>query len=640
MLLSILKTCAAFLPYMLTAFLSSLFLTRTAIIYLPKLSFIDKPHGRHQHKRTVPRGGGIAIWFAFFLSTGLMAFILHERNFEYCGELHKFFKTFFFPALLILILGIFDDKFELKSIVKLIGQILAGLWLFFHNCGITHLLAYQLPTYISLPLTVFWCIIIINAFNLIDGLDGIAAGLASISSFLLAIWILISGGSPIMASFLMIFCGSCMGFLRYNFAPAKIFMGDTGSMFIGLFFAYFSMEYSAKAVTFTSLLIPLIAMGVPMFDVFLAVWRRVLRRYVKKDPNSSIMQGDHDHLHHRIQKETGHQHKTAYIIYGISALLSVVTMVSVFFDSKMPALIFVVFLVIIFTFIRYAHIELYDTMESMLNGIKTPHRNFVFTAIHPIIDSVLVLGAYLFCLYLFSSLKPPHTLYGWFLIFVAPFTVTLCLSGIYRTFWMRAGIRRYFQLMVFLIIAGCIGFVLNYVIMIVLLKNPATSLRNFCGFYLVFFLFSVALILAERFLLHYLESFGFRHLYELNLGKNSKVDKVLIYGGGLYCRLYLSYIYSGFTTRHDEKCIVGICDDNEALQGLNVYGFFVLGKTSQIESIYKKKKFNEILITVSDLSEEKRKALTDFASANKIKLTQFICKEDSFEGTNLKTEEN
>ena len=631
MLPSILKTCVAFLPYMLTALLSSLFLTRTAIVYLPKLSFIDKPRGRHQHKGVIPRGGGIAIWVSFFLSIGLMALVLHERDFSYCKELHRFFKTFFFPALLILILGIFDDKFELKNIIKLLGQILAGLWLFFQDCGITHIMTFQLPNYVGLPLTVIWCVLIINAFNLIDGLDGIAAGLASISSFLLSIWIMISGGSPMMASFLMIFCGACMGFLRYNFAPAKIFMGDTGSMFIGLFFAYFSLEYSAKAVTFTSLLVPLIAMGVPMFDVCLAVWRRVLRRYIKKDPNSSIMQGDHDHLHHRIQKETGQQHKTAYIIYGISALLSVATMVSVFFDSKMPALIFVVFLIIIFTFIRYAHIELYDTMESMLSGIKTPHRNFVFTAIHPIIDSVLALCAFLFCQHFFTSLKPPHTLYGWFLIFVAPFTVTLCLSGIYRTFWMRAGIRRYFQLTVFLIIAGCIGFVLNYVIMIVLLKNPENSFGDFCGFYLVFFLCAVALIMLERFLLHYLESFGFRHLYELNHGKNQNTPKTLIYGGGLFCRLYLSYLYSGFATKHEDKFVVGICDDNEALQGLNVYGFFVLGNTSQIEKIYKKKKFNEIIITVKDLDEDKKKILTDFANTNGIKITQFICEERSIE---------
>ena len=131
MLPSILKTCVAFLPYMLTALLSSLFLTRTAIVYLPKLSFLDKPRGRHQHKGVIPRGGGIAIWVSFFLSIGLMALVLHERDFSYCKELHRFFKTFFFPALLILILGIFDDKFELKNIIKLLGQILVGLWLFF-----------------------------------------------------------------------------------------------------------------------------------------------------------------------------------------------------------------------------------------------------------------------------------------------------------------------------------------------------------------------------------------------------------------------------------------------------------------------------------------------------------------------------
>ena len=627
---NIVKVCAMILPYMLTAFFSSLFLTKLAIFLLPKLSFIDKPGGRHQHKRIVPRGGGVAIWAGFFLSIGLLSFVHHESSLDFCPELHDFFKTFFLPALLILVLGIIDDKIELKSIVKLLGQILAGLWFYFNDCGISHILEYQLPTYISLPLTLIWYIIIINAFNLIDGLDGIAAGLASISSFLLAVWMIISGGSLVMASFLMIFCGACMGFLRYNFAPARIFMGDTGSMFIGLFFAYFSMEYSAKAVTFTSLLIPLIAMGVPMFDVFLAVWRRILRRYIKKDPNSSIMQGDHDHLHHRIQKETGHQHKTAYIIYGISALLSVSTMVSVFFDSKLPALIFIVFLVIIFTFLRYAHIELYDTMASVSEGIRTPHRNFIFTAIHPMIDTILVLGAFLLCQYLFKTLRPPRIFHGWFLIFVAPFTITLCLSGIYRTFWMRAGIRRYFKLMIYLICAGAIGFVLNYVITFIILKNQENALLDFCGFYFVFFLTANSLIILERFLLHYLESFGFRYLYERTLGKKTNIDKVLIYGGGLDCRLYLSYLYSGFATRYQEKIIIGICDDNEALMNLNVYGFFVIGKTTDLEKICKKTHFNEILVTVSDLEPEKKKVLKNFAKEHNIKLTQFVCKETVF----------
>ena len=390
MLNKILQLCALALPYVSLALLLSLFLTYLLIFFLPRLGFVDIPRGRHQHEKPIPRGGGIAIGSAFLLTVFLLQIFVSAQNTLILPEVETFLQRFIIPAAIILITGIIDDRYELKSWIKLIAQIAAGAILYFEGVGITHIFVYQLPPVLSLIITVFWSVMIINAFNLIDGLDGIAAGLAAISSFLLAIWTLLCGNSNAMFLIQLIFCGCCLGFLRYNFSPAKIFMGDTGSMFLGLFFAYVSMQYSTKSITIAALLVPLAAVGLPMFDVMLAIWRRIFRKYVQKDPNSDIMKGDHDHLHHRILKQSGSTRKTAYIMYFLSLTISIFAMLGAFLESHIPALTFVLLLLALFVMIRYSNIELFDTLTSVATGFHRPHRNFVLTALHPLLDAIIV----------------------------------------------------------------------------------------------------------------------------------------------------------------------------------------------------------------------------------------------------------
>ncbi|MBO5792624.1 MAG: undecaprenyl/decaprenyl-phosphate alpha-N-acetylglucosaminyl 1-phosphate transferase, partial [Lentisphaeria bacterium] len=378
-----------YLPYVTMGLVLALLLTRTAIFVLPRIGFIDVPHGRHQHAKPVPRGGGIAIWFSFFLTVALLTMMFKHNGNSHYGETLRFLLNFLGPALIILLTGVLDDRYELRSVVKLLAQIAAGCVLYFSGVGITSLYHLQLPVAVALPLTVLWCVIIINAFNLIDGLDGIASGLAVISSFLLAIWVGSTGGSEVMVMILLIFSGCNLGFLRYNFSPAKIFMGDTGSMFLGLFFAYVSMLCSAKSVTLTTFFVPLAAIGIPIFDVFLAIWRRFFRRYINKQSQCSIMQGDHDHLHHRIFHETGSTHKTACIIYALSLFFSLFTMGSVLLRHQVPALFFLLLLTTFFVMIRCASIEVFDTLRCVVKGLQVPHRNILFTVAHPVLDVLI-----------------------------------------------------------------------------------------------------------------------------------------------------------------------------------------------------------------------------------------------------------
>lgn len=403
-------------------------------------------------------------------------------------------------------------------------------------------------------------------------------------------------------------------------------MGDTGSMFIGLFFAYVSMQYSTKAVTFAALLVPLAAVGVPIFDVFLAVWRRGLRKYIHKDENTAIMQGDHDHLHHRILKETGETGKTALIIYGFAVMLSLLAMVNEFLRSSFPTLVFGILLIMIFTIIRYSNIELYDTLTSVAKGVDVPHRNLLFAAAHPVLDTLLVLLALFVSSKVCSLLLPFNWGPWWYVLFLLPFVVVLCFSGIYRTYWLRAGILQYYKLIRLLFIAGLLGYILNGIIWRYEMEFGKSELVSASGFYLIFWVFGSGLILFERFVLHYYESFGYRRLFLRNQGKDSKIPGVLIYGGGLSCRMYISSVYCSLGNNSAVK-IIGIMDDNPALKNLNIYGFKVHGGIFELTRVHQKYKFEKIVIACEELSEEKLKELNDFCKKEQIELKKFTCEE-------------
>ncbi len=631
MFTAILKGISLYLPYPALGLLISAGLTYLAIFFLPRFGFVDIPRGRHQHEKPIPRGGGIAIVTAFFLTVFLFRISLLDKNIELNKDIQLFFSNFWIPALIIFVVGVLDDRYELRSWLKLLFQIAVGVIFYLEGAGISKIFIYPIPAPIGLAITVGWSVVIINAFNLIDGLDGVAAGLAAIASFFLAVWTILLGGSAAMVVILLTFCASCLGFLRFNFSPARIFMGDTGSTFLGLFFAYISMQYSAKSVTLTALLVPLAAIGVPMFDVFLAIWRRFFRRYINKDSNSSIMQGDHDHLHHRILKETGVQRKTAWIIYALASGLCLLALIGVFLEESSSAMILVLLLLTLFVMIRYSSIELFDTLTCVSKGLQIPHRNLILTAIHPLLDGLIVLTAFMLTRYGFMDVltgKWPEALL--YFMHIAPFVLILCLSGIYRTYWLRAGIIQYYKLLRLLTIAGVAGYVISNIICIHLMKLTDDALKNYTCFYAMFFLLILAGILLERFLIHYYESWGYRRLFIRNQGKVSNLKKVLIYGGGLYCRIYATQQYCGFRGDRENIKIIGIIDDSRALRNLNVYGFNVLGTLDDLEKIYKKTPFDSIIIAYSNPQEDKVQLLRDFCEKHNVELEIQICRTEKF----------
>ncbi len=277
-----------------------------------KVGAIDIPKdNRRMHKKPIPRLGGLAMFMGFLIST--LIFIPLEN--EIRGVL--------FGVIIIVVLGIIDDVLALGAKLKFLVQIFAAFVPVMFGVRIESLPNFNLfsddmyisfPSWVSIPLTIFWIVGITNAVNLIDGLDGLAAGVSSIASFTLLIFTFLVPSSPAMALLVAALAGCCMGFLPYNFNPAKMFMGDTGATFLGYILAIVSVQGLFKWYTIISFAVPFLVLGLPIFDTLYSMLRRILS-------GRSPMSADRGHLHHRLIDMGFSQKQTVAILYSISGLL-------------------------------------------------------------------------------------------------------------------------------------------------------------------------------------------------------------------------------------------------------------------------------------------------------------------------------
>ena len=607
-----------FVLYPLFGCCLSVLLTRVCIRVLPRLGYVDKPGGRHIHEHAVPRGGGIAVILAFFTALGFYA--LHSP----LPESRELLARLLVPAALLGALGIVDDRRELKSKLKLAVQIVVALIVWFNmDCDYT-ILGWPVPWFLSLALTVGWVIVILNAFNLIDGLDGLASGLAIVSAGCMAIWFLPAGGHVPEAMSMLILAGTCFGFLRYNFHPARIFLGDTGSTFLGLIFAITGLSTIDRAVTATSLLLPLLAIGVPLFDVVLAIWRRSARKLL--DPHSGgIMDGDQDHLHHRLLRETRKQTTTALLMYLIGCGFAAAALLLLFLRHSTLAIGYILLLLGVLIAIRQlAGVELYASARLIRNGLIKPRRGLLINLVHPFIDFFLIGVSFVTACWTTCGTAGNLQI---FLCTFGPLALLLCLSGTYRVYWLRAGINDYCRLKMLLLLGSVLAcsllFLLEY-------RNMAQlysiDLRQFIGGSIVFSALNVLLIVGERLLIHYAEWFWFRKL-DLQHQASDRL-RLLIYGGGLNCRVFISTLYCAQKSG-DREQIVGIIDDDPVLAGLHVYGFPVFGDSRQFEEVYEKQPFDKLLVTTRGDDPEKMRQLAEFCRRRRVILSKLVIGEET-----------
>jgi UDP-GlcNAc:undecaprenyl-phosphate GlcNAc-1-phosphate transferase len=284
--------------------------------------WVDAPDtSRHLHSRAVPRLGGVAI---FVTVMGLAGGGVLARRWTGPAEAFSITTTFAIlgPAALIFLMGIYDDLRTLGPYVKFGVQILAACLLYLNGIGIHQfdllLRDGELHWIVGLPLTIIWVLLITNAFNLIDGLDGLAAGAALFSTIVLLVSSLFTGDEYV-AFLAMVMAGAIVGFLRFNFNPATIFLGDSGSMFIGFMLSALGLAGSEKAPTMVAVAIPVVCFGLPILDVAIAVARRFLS-------GKPLFKGDREHIHHRLLKRGFSQRDAVLILYGVSAFFGLLSL--------------------------------------------------------------------------------------------------------------------------------------------------------------------------------------------------------------------------------------------------------------------------------------------------------------------------
>lgn len=292
---------------MAAAFIASIILTPLVIKFAFRIGAVDHPNYRKVHASVMPRIGGMAIFGAFVIGY----LLLRPTDEHAIGIL--------VGAVIIIITGFLDDMLEITAKAKMFGQLAAaivvvtwgGLQIEFINLPFFGPLDFG---YLSIPITILWIVGITNAINLIDGLDGLAAGVSTIALISIAVMAMIMGEMFVVAT-AAILAASALGFLFYNFHPAKIFMGDTGALFLGYMISVLAL-LGYKNVTMISLIIPIIILGVPISDTFFAIIRRVRMKQPISAPDKS-------HLHHCLLRAGFSHRQSVLIIYGLAILFGV-----------------------------------------------------------------------------------------------------------------------------------------------------------------------------------------------------------------------------------------------------------------------------------------------------------------------------
>lgn len=341
----------------LTVFLFVVVIMPVIMRYAKHVNALDMPNERKVHKHPMPRMGGLAIFLGFLL--GYMLF---------CTQTVQM-NSILIGSFILILVGIADDINPLSPKVKFCGQIVSSIIVVYYgNIILQDLSAYGLYINFGMfakPITILFIVAIINCVNLIDGLDGLAGGICTIFFITISIISNIMGVYyGLDASLTLIMIGATLGFLVYNFHPAKIFMGDSGSMFLGYMIAVISL-LGYKNVTLTSFIVPIVILAIPILDTFFAILRRLLK-------GQSFAKADKEHFHHQILKRAGNQTKTVLIIYMIQILFSLASIVYVLQNPSLGQLLYVIILAIILwliigTNIVFDRTELKTKIKRLLN---------------------------------------------------------------------------------------------------------------------------------------------------------------------------------------------------------------------------------------------------------------------------------
>ncbi len=328
--------------------------------------------GRHIHAKPTPRLGGVAIYLAFMLALACVPLMTNMVGDIFRANLPRLLMLLA-PATLIFLFGIYDDFRNVGAPEKVIVQTIAAAMIFAGGFRIENISSpfgghWHLPLWLSFVLTAVWVVGITNAFNLIDGIDGLAAG-ASVFALLSILVFSVAQGNPEISQLAIVLVGAVLGFLRFNFNPATIFLGDSGSLFLGFMAAALSLAGSQKGSTIVAIAIPLVSFGLPVTEAGLSL----VRRFVS---GQSLLAGDRGHIHHKLLQHGFTQRQAAILLYAVSALFSLFGLMLLNPKRSLAALIFFVLGVgIVFGVQRLRYAEFAELGNQIKLGVTQRRRS-------------------------------------------------------------------------------------------------------------------------------------------------------------------------------------------------------------------------------------------------------------------------
>ena len=624
-LANILEVLLQTFPYwalFLAALSLSLILTPVIRELHRRLGMLDYPGGRRINATPIPRGGGVAVILAFAVSSA--AFVAISGKPISPAIKNPIYWRMLALSLSLGALGFIDDRFGMKPVVKLLGQIaIAALAFFWCHVGF-HSFFPAIPMWLDLPITIFWIVGAINAFNLIDGLDGLASGLAVIASVGMA-GSLFFVESPGQMFIHLAFIGSVLGFLRYNFNPASVFLGDTGSMFLGFFLSTVPLMTRAGGSFLVGVGVPLLAMGVPIFDTALAIVRRTVRAVIRYEDGTAdggegakVMQADSDHIHHRLLRKFVSQRKTAALMYGFAIFLVLVGIGGVALRDRAAGLFIVAFIVGTFVVVRdMSRVELLDAGKladavAHNRNDESRRRRAAFSV--PLLvaaDLVILMVTWYATLVVLKVRPTPQSFHTFLPLRVVPVFFALVAFRAYSTIWSRAMLSNYIRL----IVGVTSGVLASTAIIVLLGYNQGRTL----AFPVIHFGLSLLLLLAVRSVRPFMRDY-FYFVNARRLADDPAASRVLVFGAGLRYRAFRREMVRKFL--QEKRIIVGLVDDDILLRGKIIGGIRVDGPHMDAKRIVEETRADSVVIAC-ELSPDRLNAVVDSFRRCGVKVSYF-----------------
>jgi UDP-GlcNAc:undecaprenyl-phosphate/decaprenyl-phosphate GlcNAc-1-phosphate transferase len=595
-------------------------LTPLVIPFAFRVGAVDRPTERKIHVGVKPRLGGVAVFAGFAATVTFFRLFAPGLPFPTWAEGQQG-MILAVSGIVVLGLGIWDDLKPLRPSHKFLVQLVLSSAIYFAGFridGITSLFEEGLVNVgvFDYLLTVTWMIGVTNAINLIDGLDGLASGVSAIAALTIAAVALLKG-DPGTGLITLMLCGAILGFLPYNFNPAKIFLGDSGSLFIGLTLALVSTQSSTKSPTAFSILMPVLALGLPIMDTLLSMLRRLTGSFLTGTNRGkglafrvqALFHPDRGHIHHRLIA-LGFTHRKAVVfLYFVSSVLGVFAFLVTVVNNVAASVVMVILGIATFIGVRLLQ---YREVSVFRNGVLLPlfdSRIVDHQFFQAFLDTAFILlaygGAHLVDTWSSAGTHFPHRL--------APALAIVCIIQFAVFYLMKCYRRTVRQFGLFdalkITRAAALGVIMSGAIL-VLLPGPAFHID--LTMIALDFYFLLTLTLGSRLSFRVLKYFS-----EVNTvgGK-----RVAIYGANARGTFVLQRILDN---QFPDLQPVGFIDDHPRLEGKEIHGFPVLGSHLDLEYLVDRFQLDEVLLSSPDLEPETVRQLQEVTSALGVRLRAF-----------------